>query len=884
MTTARVLTLITPTALPQARVLARSLRRHQPEWSHEVVVVAPEGWRAPPDDELELRMRSAVQLLDLDLEPLLGRYDDEELQMLLLPRLLSRRAKEGDGLLLHLPASVWVLDGLEPVAELLSKHSVLLAARVTSDLPDDGLEPSQAQLERVGRLAPLVMGTDGTAAAEGFLAWWEGQQEAMLGSLDGLRGGGRTEDRSWLVRLLELAPARFATAVLEDPGCNLSQWNLHGRELVRGQEGFLVDGRWPLRFLDLAGFEPDRPYRLSAQATRVRISRSPVLCELCGTYARELEQAGWRAIEYRHEIGRVLPDGTVYDEAIYKLHTRALALGETFDDVFEPQGARKLQAWLSGPAPRGGRHGITRYVFYRVAHERPDVMRAYPDLDGADGAEYVAWCWAFGQTEMGLSERFLPPRSGVATVAGQSPSGVKKDGVGVGASGAPHPLATREHVSVALDASATTEQASVAFDPSATTEQASVAFDPSATTEQASVAFDPSATTEHVSVAFDAPARTERACPAVRVTGYLGHTLGLGAAARGYVQALSAAGVPTSTASVPLDHLQLPVEMTAGYGRESFDDFVHDGRHGYEMVAVNADELPAFVERLGEDYFQGPRIGIWGWETNSIPARWARAFELVSEIWVYSSFMARNIGAVAPVPTIALPPPVSPPAQAAESLRLGVPEGFLFLFAFDYMSTIQRKNPVGLIEAFKRAFAPDEGPQLLLKTINAPLRPLAEEEVLWAAAGREDIHVIDCSLSSAERDGLMAACDCYVSLHRSEGFGLTLAEAMAIGKPVIGTGYSGNVDFMNAHNSYLVAYELGRVGPDCEIYPADGEWAQPSVEHAAALMRRVYEDPDEAARVGEQAREDIARQLSPQACGAAMRRRLEELDAGGTDS
>jgi glycosyltransferase involved in cell wall biosynthesis len=368
----------------------------------------------------------------------------------------------------------------------------------------------------------------------------------------------------------------------------------------------------------------------------------------------------------------------------------------------------------------------------------------------------------------------------------------------------------------------------------------------------------------------------------VRLTGYLGHTLGLGAAARGYAQALGAAGVPVRTVSVPLHHLALPVELAAEYGRHGFEELIHEGRHGFEIVAVNADELPDFVERLGEDYFEGPRIGIWGWETDSIPPRWRRAFALVQEIWVYSRFMAQNIGAVAPVPVIALPPPVQPPAEPAVPQRLGVPDdGSLFLFVFDYLSTIQRKNPVGLIEAFRRAFAPGEGPRLLLKTINGPLRPLAEEEVLWAAHGRPDIHVVDRSLGVQELNGLMAACDCYVSVHRAEGFGLTLAEAMAIGKPVIGTGYSGNVDFMNTDNSYLVDYELGRVGPDCEIYPPEGRWAQPSVEHAAELMRRVVERPEEAAAIGVQARRDIAEQLSPQATGAAMRRRLQELGARG---
>ena len=210
-----------------------------------------------------------------------------------------------------------------------------------------------------------------------------------------------------------------------------------------------------------------------------------------------------------------------------------------------------------------------------------------------------------------------------------------------------------------------------------------------------------------------------------------------------------------------------------------------------------------------------------------------------------------------------------------------MPGGFLFLFVFDYLSTIQRKNPVGLIEAFKLAFQPDEGAQLLIKTINGPLRPLSEEELLWAADGRPDIHVIDRSLETRELNGLMAGCDCYVSLHRAEGLGLTLAEAMAIGKPAIATGYSGNLDFMTTENSYLVDHTIGRVGPECEIYPPEGEWAEPNLEHAARLMREVCADGEEAARRGARAKEDIARLLSPAATGQRMRERLEHLAARG---
>ena len=847
----QVFTLATSATLPHARVLARSLRRQHPDWPLDIVLVGrAEGEVAAAEAAGEqLRIRSAAELLDLDVELLIARHEPEDLVTLLLAHLLAVYA-ERDGLpVLHLPPTAWVVGDLTPIEQALAGRSVLLVPRATVDLPDDGLQPTQRQLEQAGRISETVIAVNG-AASGGFLAWRAKQVEWVLGSLDGQERPVRPEDRVWLARYLELAPARFWTAVMEDPGVNVGMWNLHGRTLEPGPDGPLVDGHWPLRLLDLAGFDPDRPYRLAPLASRTRLSRLPALRDLCADYAQELAQAGWRDLDLRRDVGRRLADGLLYDESLRALHARALALGAHFEDLFSEQGTRAFTAWLAGPAPWGAVHGINRYVFYRVARERPDVMRAYPDLDGADGAGYVDWCWTFGRKELDILDRFMPPAP--------SQRGASPPPQDTPVAEAPEPSGTPQDTPVAE-----------APEPSGTPQDTPVAEVP-----------QPSGTPQDTPVA-EAPEPSGTASgPAVRVTGYLGHSLGLGAAARGYVRALSAAGIPVSTVSVPLHHLALPVALASEYGRHSFDELVHEGVHGFELVAVNADELPDFVERLGEGYFEGSRIGIWGWETNSIPARWRRSFELVEEIWVYSRFMAENIGAVSPVPVTPLPPPVKPPAAPAPPLRLGVPEGFMFLFVFDYLSTIQRKNPVGLIEAFKRAFAPGEGPQLLIKTINAPLRPLADEEVLWAAHGRPDIHVVDRSLSGEEMGGLMAACDCYVSLHRAEGFGLTMAEAMAIGKPVIGTGYSGNVDFMNSENSYLVDYTIGLVGPECEIYPPDGEWAEPSVEHAAELMRRVHGNPEEAASIGAQARADVARTLSPEATGAAMRRRLEELASG----
>jgi glycosyltransferase involved in cell wall biosynthesis len=798
----RVLTVATMRTLARARALAASLRRHQPDWALELVLVGGEEAIArAASEEPGLAVRSASRALEIDIEGLLARHDEEDLTILVLPRLLEWALAEDGAPVLHLPSSAWILGALDPLVGELERTGVVLVPRTSSELPPDGLEPSREQLDRAGRIDATLMAVDRSPRARDFLGWWGAHTEQSLGSLDGVRVGDRPEDRPWLGRFLELAPARFSTGTLDDASFNLSLWNLHGHKLEERGEAVIVDGARTLRLLNLPGFDPDRPHRLAANASRARVSGSAVLRGLCERYAAELRAAGWNDAEHRHEIGRRLSGGLVYDESLRAIYGRALALGEDFGDVFSDEGSEAFLGWLAQPAPRGAAQGINRYVFYRVSRERPDVLRAYPDIDGRDGAELVSWCWSYGRAELQIPDRFMPPRTSDGRPSADLPKSAPRRS---------RPAAAPDEL-------------------------------------------------------------------AVRVTGFMGHTLGLGAAARGYVEALREAGVPVSTVTVPLHHLALPVRLEDAYGRHGFEDVTHVARPAFDIVAVNADELPDFFERLGEGYFEGRRIGIWGWETNSIPARWQRAFGLVDEIWVYSRFMAENIGASSPVPVIALPPPVHTAAEPIAATRLGVPEGFLFLFVFDYLSTVQRKNPVGLIEAFKLAFAHREGPQLLIKTINGPLRPLSEEELLWAAHGREDIHVIDRSLAPGDLNGLMAGCDCYVSLHRAEGLGLTIAEAMALGKPAIATGYSGNLDFMNEDNSYLVDYVIGRVGPECEIYPPEGEWAEPNIEHAAELMRRVLADPDEAARKARRASEDIARLLSPAATGRRMRERLQEL-------
>jgi SAM-dependent methyltransferase len=230
-----------------------------------------------------------------------------------------------------------------------------------------------------------------------------------------------------------------------------------------------------------------------------------------------------------------------------------------------------------------------------------------------------------------------------------------------------------------------------------------------------------------------------------------------------------------------------------------------------------------------------------------------------------------------PVYTIPLPVPIPrcSPNVTRSSLRL--PPGFMFLFIFDFFSILERKNPIGLVRAFERAFRPREGPILVIKTINGHLRLNDFEKVRAAASDRPDIFIIDEYYSAEEKNSLLGLCDCYVSLHRSEGLGLTMAEAMGLERPVIATGYSGNLDFMTPDNSYLVDYVRGKVPAECDPYPQGSPWAEPNLDQAAEYMRRVYRARDEATRKAQRARQDILTKHNADVAAVVLKQHLEEV-------
>ncbi len=266
------------------------------------------------------------------------------------------------------------------------------------------------------------------------------------------------------------------------------------------------------------------------------------------------------------------------------------------------------------------------------------------------------------------------------------------------------------------------------------------------------------------------------------------------------------------------------------------------------LAVVNAPHLPVALLRLPRDALAGRRvIGFWAWELPRVPSSWAQGAKFVHEIWAPSPFAAEALAPLLPGRVRAVPFPLAEVELPVSGTRasFGLPEdAFIVTTIFNLASSFTRKNPLAAIAAFKAAFGVSPAHLLVLKLSHTEAFPEDLRRIRAAMRDAPNIRLLTGTIALPELHGLIAASDVILSLHRSEGFGLVPATAMLLGRPVVATGWSGNMAFMAPEVSALVSYRLIPAQDERGVFAVPGAlWAEPEVEEAAAWLRRLADDP-----------------------------------------
>ena len=647
-----------------------------------------------------------------------------------------------------------------------------------------------------------------------FLAFWK---ERLRRECRNDPGNMRFVDQRWV----DFVPGMFDCGIVRDPRWNVAYWNLHEREVLWTGERYEVEGK-QLGFFHFSGYSPSSRHILSRhqiERPRIKLSEHPGLVKIFSEYGDELEKSGYGSespdIAGEYGLSRAL-NGVKLDRYVRKVYLE------------------HLLAWESGGEPS----------------PPPDPF------DPSGAREFLAWLNSIAPSRVGPSRLTLYQ----ATLYAHQPELHSEfpDPQGADFERFQNWLASQAEAGTVDPLLVPTGGLQTGND-----EKASAPTDPEAIWGRSS---------DRVS--------------GITIVGYLDETHSIGEFARLAMASVAASHIPFQAVSFE------SADGPATFSRPRITESVARSDYDTNLVVVNADQFRVFADSAGPALSDRRyTIAQWAWELETFPERFQPAIELVDEVWAISEFTRRAISAVTDKPVFALQPPVVAPEISPEFDRsaLGVSDGrFVFLFCFDFFSVVERKNPLGLIEAFRRAFPQGvdtegeglegEGPVLLIKTVNGESKPMDLEMVRLAAEGRSDVLVVDASLPAGQLGALMQTADCYVSLHRSEGFGLTMAEAMILGKPVIATGYSGNLDFMTGENSFLVPHSWALVPRGADPYPEGARWADPDLDAAASLMRTVFDNPELASSVARRGQLEMLEHHSPEMRSQFVRSRFDTIE------
>jgi len=786
-----------------------------------------ENFQVMPLDELTLP----------DPKAFVFKYTLLELSTAIKPFIIEALARKGYERIIYFDPDICLYHSLDGLFSLLDQHEIVLTPHITEGYRDDK-RPSDREILQCGTYNlgfAAFRWTDTTAA---FIRWWQAKltDDCVVDFARGL-----FVDQKWM----EFAPSFVPTThVCHHPGWNVAYWNLPSRTVLSTGGRFTVNGQ-SLVFYHFSGFHPERGI-FSNYQDRYTLDTLPVAVKLLAAdYTAALKKNGYPATANQRCILNEFPNGVAIPDGARRLYREQIStLAKRFSDPWRADSAAFI-AYLNEPATVNGRSSplITRLA-YDVYLHGPDVGLAYqfPDITGAHAAGYAQWLLD-AKNLVRLDPAFLAPikkamNRGDETSKPTTSGGVAK-WVYQQAWKFKHlthwllPLAARQRIHGWMF-----NRAYVKTIPPSTS-----------STGRMSAKGQPMG---------------------INLIGYLQAELGVGEAARATHRAAQAAGIPVSL-----------IDFRKGVASRMSEniDTSHATKpiHPVNIICINAAELPYAVADHHELLSSRYNIGVWNWELPELPADWLESFQFLDEIWAPSAFCQQAFSAKSPIPVCHMPYAITietPPHIGRK--ELGLPESpFMFLFMFDVLSVPERKNPSGLLQAYRKAKSSfNREVILVVKMINTKAAHPLLEEMRAAAAADPKIILIERYLDRPDLNALFNTADCYVSLHRSEGFGLTLAESMYLGKPVIGTGWSSTTDFMDSWNSFLVNYRLVQLDRDYGPYKKGQWWAEPDIDDAAANMVRVVNDPIEAQKRAIKGQALIRSAYGPDIIGRRIRDRL----------
>jgi glycosyltransferase involved in cell wall biosynthesis len=927
MSTPRVAcTIVSNNYLAYARVLTRSFLEQHPDGRVYVLIVD----KPDPSLRYEDEPFTAVPVESLGIpgfSRIAFRYSILELNTAVKPWFLRHLHRTGGyDRICYFDPDILVTGDLSEIYERLGEADVLLTPHIIEPIEDDRT-PSERDFLLSGVYNLGFLGVGFNPQTLPFLDWWHRRlyKECLHAVEQGL-----FVDQRWM----DFAPVFLPQAqILRDPGCNVAYWNLMHRTLTRRDGGWWV-GDAPLRFFHFSGYMLHRQELISKYQNRFSLKQRPDIEPLFHEYGERLLAAGHAELEPLPYGFGFFADGTPIPGVARRLLHLLDPDGKRWPDPFAASGPDSFLGWLQSPDSRLVSLPLPRIAF-SIWEQRQDLQQVFPSPDRRDRTSFAEWFVAHaGEHQIGdvfthpvvlalqrahrgpcplLEEtqrrtwheisqgvplqksRFTADEIAALTAeSGPDPEGrpliprlaliLHRQRADLRSS-YPDPFGTDRAAFALWYVTSGRQEYNL---PSAfvwpvirTLPPRSMAWAVlwwqrqrwrrSQPKTEEPKAYPKPASAGPSSLRSAASPLASTGSSGLNVVGWASAPTGVGEACRGTLLALEKTRMPTALWNL---------------GASAADDPLLGGTQGLPfdtiLFHVNADMIPVVSRQLPRPLLTGRhRIGYWFWELSHFPLAFAESFRHLDEVWAPTRFCQDAFQSIAPFEVRWVPPCVAAPTEeAADRQDLGVPaESFLFYFAFDALSIPERKNPEGLLRAFAQAVRDSPRPLHLLLKVNHMDADAALGRQLLRQTADLPVTLLTQPMSRAEVSSVMAACDAYVSLHRSEGLGLPLIEAMYLNRPVIATGYGGVTDFFDESTGWVVRHSMQVLEEARGPYPAGAVWAEPDPEHAAELMLEVaVASPQARAGRIEAARRRIAEIYSPEAAGARLRRELERIE------